>query len=654
MSRLHVLPCDSLLSSAPLAAAAHATPAADSPRRCARGFRTCVEGRDVCANIEEGRSAFWIGPSVQRSMPRTQVREPGRRFGVPSNVVLDIYVSTSSCLQNHPFGFVRVTPQRVGLGMMRPSSKVRLRAGDTAASVLEMSSSCETAASATETSLSGAFMYSECSGCPQDDFKWRLRAGRRARAAASRGSNRSECPRDKLKQQNRSESACIGWARMELRFSLWFLVLTTSIVLQLMVRLDSNQSPTVARDHVCLVTTSRSSGVAESRDIAEAGHAAPKVCSISISPKSEILTGCEEYDMLKPNLALPSEFQLLESATPIRLLTVCASSLMGVTLSNIYSQWSRDGFKGGMKNLTQETSGFTLHFESGRGVHCPSFNRKRMDSDSDLARFISEKVCHHRSLIIRPLSLPPICLLAYCVHTDNDNLSGFEEAWAVPSNMRSSRVRRAYGACYSELRAVVCVPASAPLEFKPHHFAQVQAQSREAPRDKSMCNRRAGREGEERASAVSVEQHRALTTGRHRDERVGVGMREGLGHAVPGRWHSRAFEITRQFKALPAARHDLAFPLDVRTQCNSGAAREDRSRVGKASLMTLLDKSQPRVGGHLVYCAGWGARSRTNGQVESPCACGAVRVHAAKHLGFKKTCMGVGHWNHRKLYWCGD
>ncbi|KAJ7462273.1 hypothetical protein B0H11DRAFT_1923293 [Mycena galericulata] len=207
---------DSFWRRSTAAAAAYATPDADSRRRCA--------------------FAHWIGLSVQRGRYAQDLMITGG----PRYLCVDILLFAESSVRLR-------TGNTAASGLVNDAAIVqargdaferRLRAGETAASALETSSSCETAASAFETSLNGTFMYSECSGCPRDEFKWRLRAGRRARAAASRGLNCSECPRDELKQRNRCEF--------------------------LMARLDSKRS------------TSRSSGVAQSRDIVEAGHAAPK------------------------------------------------------------------------------------------------------------------------------------------------------------------------------------------------------------------------------------------------------------------------------------------------------------------------------------------------------------------------------------------
>ncbi|KAJ7442534.1 hypothetical protein B0H11DRAFT_1932320 [Mycena galericulata] len=92
-------------------------------------------------------------------------------------------------------GFARVTPQRVPLRRAQTARgdelEWRLRAGQSAASALETSSSCRTAASALETSLSGAFMYSECSGgfARGDVLKRRLRAGETAASALETNSS---------------------------------------------------------------------------------------------------------------------------------------------------------------------------------------------------------------------------------------------------------------------------------------------------------------------------------------------------------------------------------------------------------------------------------------------------------------------------------
>ncbi|KAJ7503844.1 hypothetical protein B0H11DRAFT_2222457 [Mycena galericulata] len=232
------------------------------------------------------------------------------------------------------------------------SSKVRLRAGDTAASVLEMSSNCETAASALETSLSVAASRGETSSSggfarvkPQrvplrraqtergDDFERRLRAGKTAASAletssscetgamGALGTNSSGgfARGDELERRLRAgETAAIaletnsssktaasfyaqGWDRMEPRFSLSYGSTGPEPG-----RFGHNYN-TVAWDRVHLAparcSTSRGGGVAQSRDIIEARHAAPKG-RLGPTPISAKLTGSEEYDALKSRASL--------------------------------------------------------------------------------------------------------------------------------------------------------------------------------------------------------------------------------------------------------------------------------------------------------------------------------------------------------------
>ncbi|KAJ7434832.1 hypothetical protein B0H11DRAFT_2369563 [Mycena galericulata] len=142
-------------------------------------IRLCT-GKPVASGLVNDRRLF---PSSTSCVTRASVAKLACQVVNGQRVVskfrfraADI-VRASRCLS---FGFARVMPQRVGSSSktVQTFSERQLRAGNTATSASETSSS-ETAASALETSLTGAFRHSncKCSGCPRDEFKWRLHAG---------------------------------------------------------------------------------------------------------------------------------------------------------------------------------------------------------------------------------------------------------------------------------------------------------------------------------------------------------------------------------------------------------------------------------------------------------------------------------------------